>query len=111
MRSEVRLAFLIVWLVLSAVILGILAAPFVLSGDAIARASPVCVWKAKFNRECPGCGLTRSFLHLSARRARDAFSANRAGPALYAAFVANELFLAAWLFRRRASQGGLPCKS
>ena len=111
MRSDVRLAFLIVWLLLSAVVLGILAAPFLLSDDAIARASPVCVWKAKFSRECPGCGLTRSFLHVSAGRVPDAFAANRAGPILYAAFVANELFLAAWLIRRRTSPGGLPCKS
>lgn len=116
-RPEVRLAFVIVWLVLSAMILGVLASPFLFSQETIESVSPVCVWKAKFNRECPGCGLTRSFLHLSAGRVGDAFEANRAGPFLYFVFVLNLVFVAGWLLQRGGAflelrqRGGSPCKS
>lgn len=40
---------------------------------------PLCASKALFNVECPGCGLTRSFVSLAHGRWSDAMAANRVG--------------------------------
>jgi len=64
-RDEVKLSFLIVWLILSVGILLVLVAPFVVSADTIAALVPTCVWKAKYGRECPLWGMTTSFIQIS----------------------------------------------
>jgi len=111
---DAHAAFLIVWLILGAVAFTAVLAPLVLSEDSVARLTPVCVWKAKLNRECPGCGLTRSFLLIARGRFEDASAMNRAGPPLYAAFTANGVVLMAWLARRivmtRKPKGGVACR-
>lgn len=46
------------------------------------RGSPLpesCLSRTLFNVNCPGCGLTRSFIHLAAGRVGDSLSANRVG--------------------------------
>jgi hypothetical protein len=38
-----------------------------------------CYSRILFDVECPGCGLTRSFIYLAAGRVADSWSANRVG--------------------------------
>lgn len=100
MTEEVQSSFRIVWITLSLMVLAILAAPFTLGRDRIARIVPVCEWKAKYGRECAFCGMTTSFLAISEGRVREASRANRAGIPLYLLFVTNELCLVAWACKR-----------
>ncbi len=99
-NEDVRRSFRIVWVSLSLGVLAILAAPFVVGRDRLARIVPVCEWKAKYGRECAFCGMTTSFLDISEGRLRDASHANQAGIPLYVLFVTNEICLAAWIRRK-----------
>ena len=102
---ECKQAVRIVWLVISLLILGALAAPFALGRDRVARLVPVCEWKSKYGRECAFCGMTTSFLDISEGHFGDATHANRASIPLYFLFVLNEIGLAA-VARRK----GILCK-
>jgi len=90
-REEIRLSFLISWLILSLVVLLVLIAPFALSADTIAAVVPICEWKAKYNKDCPLCGMTTSFILISQGGFKAAWLANKASLPLYTAFVVNEL--------------------
>jgi hypothetical protein len=48
---------------------------------------PLCASKALFNVECPGCGLTRSFVSLAHGRWNDSLTANRVGWFIAAALL------------------------
>lgn len=78
-------------------ILAILASPFALGRDCIARILPMCEWKAKYGRECAFCGMTTSFLDISEGRLGEASHANRAGIPLYLIFVVNEICALAFI--------------
>ena|SRR5271154_3696221 len=95
----------IVWLVVSLLILGTLAAPFALGRERLASLLPACEWKSKYGRACAFCGMTTSFLDISEGRFGEAACANHAGIPLYALFVSNEFGLLAFARRK-----GLPCK-
>lgn len=47
----------------------------------------LCAWRALTGWECPGCGLTRSFVLLVHGDVSGAFQVHALGPALYAAMV------------------------
>jgi hypothetical protein len=51
---------------------------------------PLCSWKALTGRDCPGCGLTRSFIALGHGQWRDSFRFNPAGP-IWFAFIAAQI--------------------
>jgi len=89
--NEVKVSFLIVWLIISLVILITLIAPFVFSSERLASLTPTCEWKAKYHRECILCGMTTSFILISRGNFTAALSANRASLALYLTFVANQI--------------------
>ena len=38
-----------------------------------------CISRSVFETDCPGCGLTRSFIHLAAGNLAESWSANRVG--------------------------------
>lgn len=100
---ELRAAFVGAWLIVSALLLGVLVAPFALSDAELDRLVPVCEWKARYNRECPACGLTTAFLLISHGEIVQAQLQNRASLPLYLGFVLNSiLFVAVLLFRRRS---------
>jgi hypothetical protein len=101
--EDVRRSLRIVWVTLSLVILAVLASPFALGRERLARMVPVCEWKAKYGRECAFCGMTTSFLDISEGRLREAGHANRAGIPLYLLFVANEICALAFIRRKGAS--------
>lgn len=98
-RQQVRLSLRIVWMILSLAGATLLIAPWLFAEKQIAGWTPVCEWKAKYNRECPACGLTRSFLRLSRGDASGAWSANRAGPPLYVAIAINSVVFAITMLR------------
>lgn len=99
--DELRRSFSIAWLVVSLGILLVLTAPFVLSADAIANLIPVCEWKARYNQECPLCGMTTSFILISQGSFKAALGANKAGLLVYGGFVVNELFALLFFISRR----------
>ena len=106
----VRRSFFLAWLCISAAVLPVLIAPFLLPAETILRLEPVCRWKAKYNRECVLCGMSRSFLRLARGDFRAAASLNRGSIPLYFGLVGNEA-LAAWLvgklaWRRRRTPCG-----
>jgi hypothetical protein len=49
---------------------------FFLSGTALPES---CMSRTLFNSDCPGCGLTRSFIHLAAGRIGQSWDTNRVG--------------------------------
>lgn len=59
-----------------------LAAAFELGYHPIPRQS-VCLSRLLFNRPCPGCGLTRSFIALGSGDLRRAIDLNPLGPVLF----------------------------
>jgi len=44
---------------------------------------PACISRTVFHVDCPGCGLTRSFIHLAAGRVAESWSVNRVGWLLF----------------------------
>ena len=104
--QNIGLSLKLVWLVISLGILLILAAPFTLGSEKVARLAPVCEWKAKYSRPCAFCGMTTSFLDISHGRFRDAGQSNRGAIPLYLLFLCDEL--AALVFFGR--KGALICK-
>lgn len=94
--DQVKMSFFIAWLAVSLAILLVLMAPFVLSADEIASLIPTCEWRARYNQECPLCGMTTSFILISQGSFKAALVANKASLLLYGSFVINELF--AFLF-------------
>jgi hypothetical protein len=100
--QDARRSFRIVWVTLSLMILAVLAAPFTLGRERVARIVPVCEWKAQYGRECAFCGMTTSFLDISQGHLREASHANRAGIPLYLFFVVNEICALAFVRRMGA---------
>jgi hypothetical protein len=94
--EQARTAFLIAWMIVSAVIVPVLAAPFVLPPKTVLLLAPRCQRKARTGRECVLCGMTTSFILISQGRLKDAVGRNRASIPLYAALVGNE-GLAVWV--------------
>ena len=88
--EQVRKALLISWLIVSAAIVPVLAAPFVLPPRTISSLTPRCEWKARYGRECVLCGMTTSFILISEGRLNDAVGHNRASIPLYAALFWNQ---------------------
>ena len=96
--EQLRKALLIAWLIVSAAIVPVLAAPFVLPPGTILSLAPRCESKARYGRECVLCGMTTSFILISGGRLNDAVGRNRASVPLWAALFWNECmaFWYAW---------------
>jgi hypothetical protein len=104
-REDIRSAFFIVWIIVSAVIFLALLAPFVLSTDTLTAIVPVCEWKTKYNRECPLCGMTRSFVCISHGDLAQARNRNRWSVHLYSVFLGNEMLaLSVLIIKIRAAR-------
>jgi hypothetical protein len=65
-----------------------LAGAFVLSPDGIDDGPVICPFRLLTGLPCPGCGLTRSWVHLAHGQWRDSFLANPFGVVLVALLVA-----------------------
>ena len=99
-KGDVAFSFQAVWILVSLPILFALLAPFFLSQATIDLITPRCVWKTKYHKECPVCGMTTSFILISHGRLKEANVRNKGSLALYAAFISNEISLLAFLRRR-----------
>lgn len=92
-NGQIRLAMFFVWLSVSALILCTLIIPFVFSSDSLGAFLPECEWKAKYDKECPSCGMTSSFYYISEGKFIEASHANAFGIYLYFFFIINEIVL------------------
>src|ERR1035441_10409462 len=81
--SQLRLSLYCSWLIISIPLVVAVVLPLVGSQSLIQSITPLCVWKTRFGRECPGCGLTTAFVRIGRGQWRDAMSANAAGVPLY----------------------------
>jgi hypothetical protein len=88
---EVRLSFFIAWMVISAVVFGILLAPLILPSATIQRLEPQCEGKVRHGKECPMCGMTTSFILICRGKFKEASAANKASIPLFSILVANEI--------------------
>jgi hypothetical protein len=88
--EQVRTSLLAAWLVVSAALFAVLAAPFLLPPQTIFSLAPKCEWKTRCGRECAMCGMTTGFILISRGRFNDALGRNRGSIPLYAAVVWNE---------------------
>jgi len=90
--------------------LAMISLPFLLNGKADSeeislgryKLPPMCISKM-CGAECPGCGMTRAFVHLTHGRLEHSFSSNRVGLLLYAFFVIQVPFRF-YLYRRPAAR-------
>ena len=104
-RRVARMAAALVWLIVSGIVAGILAAPFLLGSAGVREIAPVCERKARSGRECALCGMTTAFLSISEGRLDRASRSNRASLPLYGLFATNELlFLCCWRRAWRAAR-------
>ena len=67
-------------------LLGIFALSFLLTVDGVMRI-PLCLFHLMSNLDCPGCGLTRSFISISHGDLLSAVRFNALGPVLYIFFL------------------------
>jgi hypothetical protein len=102
--SEVRLSFFVAWMVICVVVLGVLLAPIILPSATIRRLEPQCEWKARYDKECPMCGMTTSFILICRGKFKQASAANRASIPLFSILVVNEI-CAILLLRRFYEEG------
>lgn len=91
--KKIKFAFFVVWIIMSGAILCVLTAPYILSNDAINKIVPQCEWKAKYNKECFMCGMTRAFVYISHGDFIRAREMNKLSLFLFSGFVLNEIFL------------------
>jgi hypothetical protein len=61
----------------------------------------ICFWKRALGIDCPGCGLTRSWVYLAHGDWRAAWSMNVLGPILFLTALIQIPLAAARLWRRR----------
>ena len=113
--EQLRKALLIAWLIVSAAIVPVLAAPFVVPPGTILSLAPRCASKTRYGRECVLCGMTTGFILISEGRWNDAVGRNRASILLYAALFWNECmaFWYAWggMRPRLLRTEGFSCRS
>ena len=107
-------AFVIAWLIVSAMLLVILLSAAVAPVDAILRVSATLQLPHGEHGTCPLCGMTAAFLAISRGQFGAALDANSGSLVLYGMLLANELAAAAWLLSgqaRRTLQAALAGQS
>lgn len=101
--GDLKAALWMVWIVVSVVALSTLLAPWILTPQQIAAATPRCEWKERYGKECMLCGMTTAFLSIRQGRFEEAERANRGALPLYAGFVLNEAVLVLFWKRKACS--------
>lgn len=102
-QSQMKLAMFVVWIILSGIILCILITPLLFTADKIRKVTPECQWK-KYNKECPLCGMTTSFIYISQGEFSQAVKSNSFSPYLYFVFVLNEILMIFVLFQKKVKR-------
>lgn len=113
MPAEWKQALRIVWLVVSAATLAVLAASLPAAAPLLSRVLPVCEARARGQSGCPLCGMTSAFQAISRGEWREAPQANRGALPLYSLLLLNQTAAGAWVLARarRRRHGGVPCRS
>jgi hypothetical protein len=88
---QLRLALHCSWLIVSIPLLVAVILPLVAPASLIQAITPRCVWKVRFGRECPICGMTTAFVDIGRGAWRQAQVSNAGGIPVYAAFLLNSL--------------------
>lgn len=97
-RSELMLALLLVWFILSVGIFIILMLPFVVPQHQLAQFIPES-WQAEFHKPCVFCGMSTAFYAISRGDFNQAYLLNPLSLYIYSAFLLNTIFAAITLKR------------
>lgn len=102
MAVSVRRALLVAWLVASAALLPVAAAPWLFPERVLEAAAARCRLEHPGGRPCALCGMTRAFVRIGERDWEGARRANPAAVPLYFLLALNELVVTGVvIFRRR----------
>jgi hypothetical protein len=100
MAQQTRTAITSAWLIISAILLFVFPAPYLLSENALLSASGTIRFQHHEQESCPLCGMTRAFMAISRGNLFEAVTFNRWSVALYGILLANELSVAIFLVIR-----------
>jgi hypothetical protein len=100
MTQEIRLAITSAWLIISAMLLTMFAAPHLMSESTLLSASGAFQLSHHEQEPCLLCGMTRAFIAISRGNLAEAVSFNGLSVALYGVLLANELSAAIFLASR-----------
>ena len=88
-QSELILAGLLVWLVVSVGTLIVLLLPFAVPQHQLAQFIPECEWQTRFQKPCAFCGMTTAFYAISYGDFTEAYHLNPLSLYIYSVFVLN----------------------
>ena len=88
-RSELMLAGLLIWFIVSAGIFITLVLPFVVPQHQLAQFIPECTWQVEFQKPCAFCGMTTAFYSISHGDFTGAYRLNPLSLYIYSAFILN----------------------
>jgi hypothetical protein len=100
LSKDSKTAGILSWLILSALGLLLLLAPWVVSQQTLLSLSDRCKVKHFAQEPCLVCGMTRSWIALAQGRWAEAFSIHRGGPMWFGLLAANELAAAGFVVYR-----------
>ena len=110
MTKQITVALIWVWLLLSAFLLSVILAPFLLSEATLLSVSAIVQWPHQSQVTCSLCGMTRAFIALSQGHLNEAVHFNQRSVALYGLLLANILgaaiFLGSRIHKLRVSRLG-----
>jgi Protein of unknown function (DUF2752) len=88
---QLRVSLYWSWIAISVLLLIAVLLPLVAPASWVHELAPRCLWKARFGRPCPACGLTTAFLAISRGAWGEAAHSNAAGIPLFTGFAVNSL--------------------
>lgn len=109
--GELRTSLIASWLIVTALTVPLLAAPFLLSSDQVFALAPKCEWKARYGRECVACGMTTAFVRIREGNMEAATRANRGSVPLFACLAANQVVCLVFMWRRFRRRCGKPVQT
>ena len=90
-KTQLKIAFKIVWLIFSILIFILLLLPYILPHEIFDTIVPKCSWKQKYNKECIFCGMTNAFFKITNGNIPGAYKQNNLSIFVYTLFVVNEI--------------------
>ena len=90
-RSELTLAGVFVWYILSIGIFMILLLPFIVPQHQLAEFIPECAWQSQFHKPCAFCGMSTAFYAISRGAFVQAHHLNPLSLYIYFTFLLNTL--------------------
>lgn len=89
--GDLRVSLIVSWLIVTALTVPVIAAPFLVPASELFALAPKCEWKAKYGRECVLCGMTTAFVRIAEGDLDGAQRANRGSVLLFAGMAANQV--------------------